>query len=557
MKHLFKYLILFLMLVSLSCDKSEALTAVKVKTTEVVNITDYTALCIGKFIGERSGTITRYGIALDDGSGFQRFYRTMTSGDEFGVQFNNLVPATAYKYRAFVEEGTTIRYGVVKQFSTLSRMVPDVVIDPVTISENSVIVRFSRTAPYKEWGVHYSESSATSASPVKKETAKANIIIEGLKPDTKYEVRPYVVDENDKTIFLDEISFTTLDPLAVDVADVHNMHPIEQLRFVKYSIVKRMEPYYSAYRSLVREADRIIDQEMEHHAISDFHIPGYYKDPETHKANVAGMDSDSYAAYATALAYRLSGEEKYGKKAVYFLKAWSTINKSYSGYDGALAMARSGCGLAIAAELMTDTELWGIIERNQFNNWIKGVYRKSGNEIRNRKNNWADWGRYASILSASLTEDMAGANENVRLIKSDLFDKIAPDGHMPEEVKRGADGTWYTYFSLSPLTAAGWIGFNMTGENIFEMESGDGASIKKAVDYLLYYVQNRDKWPWHPDPTNGSPSKWPGNLVEALYGIYENPAYINYVQGSRPIIYSDHFTWSFPTLMPLSLTGYK
>src|SRR5699024_10077613 len=124
-----------------------------------------------------------------------------------------------------------------------------------------------------------------------------------------------------------------------------------------------------------------------------------------HKANVAGMDSDSYAAYTTALAYRLSGEEKYGKKAVYFLTGWSTVNKSYSGYDGALAMARSGCGLVIAAELMTDTELWGIIERNQFNDWVKGVYRKSGDEIRHRKNNWADWGRYASILSASLTGD--------------------------------------------------------------------------------------------------------------------------------------------------------
>lgn len=557
MKDLLKYLTLFLVVIALSCDKTESVVPAKVETVEVVDITDHTALCRGRIIDKGSGAISRYGIELDDGSGYTRHFRTMTSGNDFGVQFTNLVPNTTYTYRAFIDDGT-IQYGAEKQFTTLGQMVAEVTIDPVMISENSSIVNFSRILPYKEWGVHYSETAVTRDSPVKKETLQADLIIDGLKPKTTYNVLPYVIDNSSNKIYLDEISFVTSDPSAVKQPGVHNMHPLEQLRHVKYNIVRRIEPYHTAYRKLIGDADAIIDQGQEDNAIVDFHIPGYYTDPDTHRANVAGMVSDSYAAYATALAYRLSGDKKYGEKAVYFLKAWYTTNKTYSGSDGALAMTRAGCGLMIAAELMTDTKLWGAVEQAQFNRWVKDVYQKSGNSIRNRKNNWADWGRYASILSASLTENRAEANENVRLMKSDLFVKIAPDGHMPEEVGRNADGTWYTYFSLSPLTAAAWIAYNMTGENILTMESSTGASIEKAIDYLLYYVERPTEWPWHSNPTKGNPAKWPGNLVEALYGIYKNPAYTNYVRGSRPIVYHDHhFTWTFPTLMPLSLTKYK
>lgn len=556
MKFLFKYLILISVGAMISCDSPAAVILAKVETTDVLNINDYAALCKGRILDKGSGTIARYGIELDEGNGYKQFYRTMTSGDDFGVQFNDLTPEKSYKYRAFVDDGT-IQHGTEKEFTTLKQQITDVTIDPAMISENAAIVYFSRTAPYQEWGVHYSEASATSDSPVKKENLQGDIILDGLKPNTKYDVLPYVIDNNARTVYLDKISFTTLDPSAAREATVHNMHPIEQLRFVKYNVVRKTEPYYTAYRKLIAEADQVITENKVHSAIVDFYIPGYYTDPATHNKNVAGMDHDAYAAYVTALAYRLSGDKKYGEKSLYYLKAWYTTNKSYSGSDGALALTRSACGLMIAAELITDTELWGVVERNQFNRWVVDVYQKAGNSIRTRKNNWADWGRYASILSASVTGNMAEASENIRLIKSDLFIKIAADGHMPEEVNRNADGMWYTYFSLSPMTAAVWIGYNMTGENIFEMQSSDGASIKKAVDFLLYYVQHPAEWPWHSNPTKGSPAGWPGNLVEALYGIYNNPAYNNYVAGSRPIVFKRHFTWSFPTLMPLSLKGYK
>ncbi len=557
-----QYLVLLLSILAVSCaDRPETISPTLVETLGVSDITDQTALVKGRIKSQGSGTVSRVGIELNDGNGYVKHYRTLISGNEFGVQLTGLTFNKTYRYRAYVEDGTT-QFGEERQFTTLTGLPSVASTDPVSITLNSAIVDFTHVVGrYKEWGIHYSETGATTADPAKKETAQASIIIDGLKPNTTYNILPYLVDNQSQTIYLEKFSFTTT-PLSSN--GVHNMHPIAQLRYVKYNVARRVDPYLKAYSRLIHDADEIIDLGQQANAVADFNVPGYYGNEEAHRAAVASLVKDSYAAYANALAHRLSGDKRYGEKAVYFLNAWSSKNKKYSGADGELAMTRAGCGLVIAAELMSGTTLWSTAERNQFKYWIIDVYQKAGNSIRYSRNgtilvnNWSDWGRYASILSASFIEDSAEVNENIRLIKSDLFNKIAADGHMPHEVSRGETGTWYTYFSLSPMTAASWIAYNITGENIFTLESEQGASIKKAVDYILYYSKNPTQWPWDPNPERGTPQKWPGNLVEALDGIYNEPNYRSYVAGSRPIVYNDHhFTWTFPTLMPLSLTEYQ
>lgn len=67
---------------------------------------------------------------------------------------------------------------------------------------------------------------------------------------------------------------------------------------------------------------------------------------------------------------------------------------------------------------------------------MTSVYRKATKEIRERKNNWADWGRLGSLLAASFLDDKEEIERNIKLIKGDLGDKIASDGHMPAEVVR-------------------------------------------------------------------------------------------------------------------------
>ncbi|CAN5833288.1 hypothetical protein BH24BAC1_BH24BAC1_35240 [soil metagenome] len=336
------------------------------------------------------------------------------------------------------------------------------------------------------------------------------------------------------------------------------MHPKKQIAFVKKQIKQKQQPFYGAYLQLLAYADSAFDQNI--HALPDFNVPGYYVDPAMHRANSKSLQSDAFNAYACALAFGLSGKEKYAKRSLDFLNAWATTNTRYSTDDGSLVMAYSGTAMMMAAELLYNYKGWRPEEREMYFTWVRNVYRKAANEIRTKKNNWADWGRFGSILSAHLLDDQAEITENIRLIKSDLFHKIAEDGHMPEEVRRQGNGIWYTYFSLAPITAACWVALQAEGTNLFTYQEG-GRSIKTALDYMLHHNQHPDQWKWFENPRTGSPHSWPGNLLEAMHGIYRDENYSSFVKEARPIIYPfHHFAWTFPTLMKPYLVyplGYK
>lgn len=330
------------------------------------------------------------------------------------------------------------------------------------------------------------------------------------------------------------------------------MHPLSQIEHVKAQIAKKQQPYYDAYLQLIGYADKALAQG--HHALADFSVPGFYKDAEGHRTSSRSLQADSFNAYACALAYKLNGDDKYAEKAIYFLKSWAETNTGYSDADGPLVMSYSGPGLLIAADLLNSEEIWDDKDKDQFKRWVKEVYREACNEIRTRKNNWADWGRYGSVLSAVFLDDHEEMRENIRLIKSDLFHKIAKDGHMPEEVRRQDRGLWYTYFSLAPITAACWAILQSEGTDLFRYEQ-DGQTIKSALDYLLHYVKDPGSWPWHENQRPGSPDSWPGNLMEAMEGIYGDEAYGDYAAPARPISYPvHHFAWTFPTLMKPTMT---
>ena len=341
--------------------------------------------------------------------------------------------------------------------------------------------------------------------------------------------------------------FSVTNEAAIAYPHPGGMHPQEQIAFVKEKIQQKQHPYYDAYLQLIAYADSALSHK--NHALPDFNVPGYYDDAEGHRASSRSLQADAFDAYACALAYQLSGKEIYATKALSFLMAWATTNTKYSNDDGSLVMAYSGTAMINAAELLVTYEGWKEQDQAQFFSWVRNVYRKAANEIRYRKNNWADWGRLGSILSAYLLDDTAEVKENIRLIKSDLFHKIADDGHMPEEVRRERNGIWYTYFSLAPITAACWVALQADGTNLFTYQENE-TSIKSALDYLWYHNQHPNQWQWFENPRTGSPSSWPGNLLEAMHGIYGDEKYSTYVEEARPLAYpTHHFAWTFPTLM--------
>ncbi|PTQ97883.1 alginate lyase [Mucilaginibacter yixingensis] len=337
------------------------------------------------------------------------------------------------------------------------------------------------------------------------------------------------------------------------------MHPQAQLDFVKQQIKTKKQPYLNAFNQLMVRADSalLINQ----HAIEDFAIPGFYVKKEEHRQRSLALQVDGFSAYSCALAWQLTGKSKYADKSIYFLNAWASINKKYSENDGPLVMSYSGTTMLMAAELMRNYKKWTPSQQHVFAGWVRNVVNKASHKIRDGKNNWADWGRLSSLLADCYLDDKADIQTVSSMIKADLFNKIAPDGHMVEEVKREGNSIWYTYFSLAPLTASCWVIYNTTGENLFKLEQG-GTSIKKALDYLLYYNAHPDEWTWFKNPATGNVNTavgfWPANLMEAMRNVYHDDKYDAYVAPYRPIMYTRHdYAWTYPTLFPLSLDNYK
>ena len=215
-------------------------------------------------------------------------------------------------------------------------------------------------------------------------------------------------------------------------------------------------------------------------------------------------------------------------------------------------MADAGVGLVLAAELMTDYDGWEKGQRAQFTEWLRNVYLKSCERIVGKSNNWGDWGVLGCIASHYFLDDALGLDADIERIRKTINHAIEADGHMPAETRRDKNGIWYTYFAIAPLTAACQIAYNARAVDLFHYKGKEGAGIEQALDYLLQYSREPQKWPHYrgEDLYLPKPGRWPGNLFEAMSGIYGKLEYEAWVEDARPImVHGHHYAWAIPTLL--------
>ena len=331
------------------------------------------------------------------------------------------------------------------------------------------------------------------------------------------------------------------------------LHSQKQIEVARKNIECGIQPWITAYKALIEEAKKNVEKLPE--AVVDFNVPGYYEDAKEHRKMMGRLSRDAWAAYSCAIAYQLTtGKEgmQYASKAIQILMAWAVTNTKTSSYDGDLAMADAGVGLIFAAELMTGYKEWNKEQQSVFKNWVTSVYLNSCKKIAEESNNWGDWGNLGCIASHYFLDDKDAIYNDIERIKKRIDRAIDADGSMPHEIARGKRGMWYTYFSLAPLTASCQIALNACGIDLFNFKGKDGVGIEQALDYLLYYEQAPENWPHYEgkDLLKGKPELYPGNLFEAMYGIYGKEEYGTWVKGARPVmVYGHHYAWAVPSLL--------
>ena len=287
-------------------------------------------------------------------------------------------------------------------------------------------------------------------------------------------------------------------------------------------------------------------------ADADFNIPGAYIDGEGHVRNKKNLNHLGSLAHACALAYAVGEGAPFGDRAAELLYLWADTNKTVSGYDGALAMSYMGTSLLFAAELLIGSGKWDTKAAAPFLKWVREVFLPTADSIRERENNWGDWGLLAAVVSGAVLGDEQRLCDCAEKTREHIDHSIRPDGSMPRETARGSRGIWYTYFALAPMTASCNILRNSGTEDLFRYEGPAGQSIRKALDHLLYYCQHPGQWPYSEEPQDALNfvSVWPYNLFEALGNIYTEESYLRFAAAHRPLgITGHHDAWSFTTLL--------
>ncbi|MCR2803898.1 alginate lyase family protein [Paenibacillus soyae] len=308
---------------------------------------------------------------------------------------------------------------------------------------------------------------------------------------------------------------------------------------------------------LLRLADESLSAPC--HAVSVWTIPGFYFDAAGHQAAKRLMEADAQAAYATALAFRMTGEPAYADKAVELIDGWASVNRGLAGLDGPLVSAYLGVGFIQAALMIDAYEGWQRVTRERFIRWMTSVCLPAWEGIPLR-NNWQSWGLYARLSLFRLVGDHSRLADGAERLKEHIDESLARSGFLPEETLRGTKSVWYHYFALAPLTAAAKQVLDVTGEDLFRWISPSGNTIKKALDTLLHYVDGRaDEWPYDKGqevPSPLSAETWPLDLFEAMACMYGEPAYERFVAPHRPIMghinrnngYFQSYAWVFPAL---------
>jgi hypothetical protein len=235
----------------------------------------------------------------------------------------------------------------------------------------------------------------------------------------------------------------------------------------------------------------------------------------------------------------LTGKEKYAKSAMRHLKAWfidtttrMNPNMLYAQAIKGICTGR-GVGIIDAVPLMDVARSVMILEKSssvssqdialikewfkQFISWL--TTHPYGIEEMNAKNNHGMWWHAQLAVYARLVEDQ----QVLQLCQDHYKDILLPgqmkaDGSFPLELER-TNPYAYSLFNLDAMASLAWV-LSDTTFNVWNYTLPDGRGLKKGLDFIMSYIQDKTKWPYNKDVANWNkqPQARQFMLFESLAG---------------------------------------
>lgn len=268
--------------------------------------------------------------------------------------------------------------------------------------------------------------------------------------------------------------------------------------------------------------------------------------PDNFVAHRLAMIRLSRIVGVLASAWRITGHDKYVKKAMEHCKAWfvDTATKMNPGllYAQAIKGRATGRGIGIidAIQLLEVTQGLYIMQQSpamdrdvlaqvkqwfaQYLEWVTS-HQYGIDEMNAANNHGTCW-----VMQVAGFAKFTG-NQKWMDFCSDRYKKVllpnqmAADGSFPRELAR-TKPYGYSLFNLDAMTTICQI-LSSRANDLWNYQTADGRSIKKAIAFLYPYINNKSKWPFKQDVMYWN--NWPVAQPALLFGAaaFNNKQWLN------------------------------
>lgn len=240
--------------------------------------------------------------------------------------------------------------------------------------------------------------------------------------------------------------------------------------------------------------------------------------PENFVAHRHAMIRLSKIVGALASAYLLTGDENYFQQALKHCRAWfvdsATLMNPNLLYAQAIKGRFTGRGIGIIDTIQLMEVVQGLLAmeqkrrndkgelvaiRNWFDQYLQWLTtHKYGQDEMNAENNhgtcWAmQVAAFAKFTGNQKLLDFC--NERYKNVL--LPNQMATDGSFPRELRR-TKPYGYSIFNLDAMATLCQI-LSSDRNNLWNYQTKDGKSIKKGIEFLYPYLNDKNKWPYQRD----------------------------------------------------------
>ena len=218
------------------------------------------------------------------------------------------------------------------------------------------------------------------------------------------------------------------------------------------------------------------------------------------------------ATKALALAWYLTGEERYAAKAAVLLRTWffdeATKMNPHLDYAQAIPGINNGRGIGIiesrtltgiadAAGLLEGSNSWTAKDNAQLKDWYARYLQwmltsKNGNDEHAAKNNHGTWFYVQVVDFALFTGQPELARKLVEESKRRMDSQITKEGRQPLELER-TNALGYSTFNLRAWFELATLA-EKTGVDLWQYTNTNGAGLRTALEWLYPYALGQKKW---------------------------------------------------------------